>query len=100
MGTPTECDRRLAARAEQVEATSKSELSMSTLQKLVCNLDYSGTRKPDISIPNHHPRSGPNPQCSGTKLKAAFEIYFSCRPLQLSAERTSFVVKRILGHPV
>jgi hypothetical protein len=32
VGVPTECDRRGAARAEQVEATSKSELSMSTLQ--------------------------------------------------------------------
>jgi hypothetical protein len=61
-----------AARAEQVEATSKSELSMSTLQKIVCNLDYSGARKPDIFqittlvVGQIH---------SGTKFKAAYEIY-------------------------
>jgi hypothetical protein len=59
-----------AARAEQVEATSKSELSMSTLQYLVCNLDYAGVCKPDIFrittliVGQIH---------SGTKFKAAFE---------------------------
>jgi hypothetical protein len=67
------------AEAEQVEATSKSELSMSTLQQLVCNLDYAGARKPDIfrittlAVAQIH---------SGTKFKAAFEIYFGCRQRQ------------------
>jgi hypothetical protein len=66
------------ARAEQVEATSKSELSMSTLQKLVCNLEYSGARKPDIF---RITTLVVGQIQSGTKFKAAFEIYFSCRPL-------------------
>jgi hypothetical protein len=39
-----------AARAEQVKATSKSELSMLTFQKLVCNLDYSGAKS--TVVPN------------------------------------------------